>query len=411
MNKTCLNKLRGALLVILMLGLVGAAHDASGCPLPDVFVDETGLVKTTTSDCLDASRNPSFYNPDSTYNAPVGDDSDFRNAWRQGYWRAVNDPYGNSRDRFVADLRLNRPYSSNSTGNVNDNAYTGTAATGAYVVYLSDTDTDTSSIGDVGQYVVCTNRKAADNPSAYAFYDCGTNLSGLDPDDGFTTNYSTYGLSNGSRAWFSLDASAAPATHTSGFVCAHRQSFLNTITTNTNYQSQRYTSTPPAPLYLYAGCVDLDAPGSNIVSYDGYQLPNMIYTTNLASGMASRAEVFVNTSSAIGTYGSYKNGFVCKTRLGSSPDYFYTDCDITPGTGTVTGYRISDGFSYVKNNQKHYVRTTTGWQNVANWFSFYRYRALFSSLTSTSIPALSVPLLLLLGVLLAGFAGVRLRKR
>jgi len=166
----------------------------------------------------------------------------------------LDDPYINSRDRFVQDLRLNKPYSSASTGNVNDNAFSGTATTGAYVVYLSDTG-GTISPGATGENVVCNSRKTAvpaSNP--YVFYNCGTDLSGLNPNDGFTASYSNYELSNGSRAWFSLDASATPATHLSGFVCGYRQTFLGTVTANT---SPGGIPLPPPPLYISTPSVSI----------------------------------------------------------------------------------------------------------------------------------------------------------
>ncbi len=422
--------------------------ESISCPWNTTYSKYTDLYRETDARCADADYNVSFYSgrrlsqgidpetgefkiiwekdyptPYSNRRLPDPDDeegiktipeelgqSDYKNAWRQGYWNVIKDDPYNSRDKHVQDLRLNRPYNNASETNNNkasgNSGFGGTTYEGAYSVYLSSTR-GSRATGEPGQYVQCRLSKVRTTPnnnnypgwtpddntlnsrtSGYIYSDCSTRLPGSYDYESIMNN-SWYGtaLEDGSRAWFSKDGADVKGSHTEGFICENRQQHSPAQQT----RSTRYTSDKPAGTY-YSKCIDLDLPENKGKTVVGYKLPSAIYTYQDDEGKPTRSEVFYSSHDSVGNYNSgngglYQNGFVCKNRFGGTP-YLYSDCDIAPGNDQyVQGYRIAEGFSYSKrkdgvaignntnsNYEKIYVRDPEEWKRVANWFSYYRYR-------------------------------------
>ncbi len=378
-----------------------------------IFDSKTGQLSSTAFRCLDATYNLAFYSPEKTYPVPVDHDgeplgdSDYKNAWRNGYWNVIGDNASQFREKYSRDLRLIRPYTSGSTSNSGNNSYDGTTTNGAWRLYLSQNGATLSSYGSIGSNVVCNKVRETHRDSDYpqyneggtkVFFDCATRLPSTTD---YPSNYSSYTLSKGSPAWYSVHAEKYDSYH-KGFVCEQKQLFSKNAT---DTRSQRYGNMTEAA-YFYSQCVDLDIhPLKAPIS--GYRLPDKIFDNDSTANEKTRSEVFLSTYYRVGddnpNGAEYQNGFICRTRIGSSrhsssnstpttkkPLYTYADCAIATGSNKVKGYRIADGFSYMKrtggspgnttssNYKKMYVRSEKEWQNVANWYSYYRNRMLIT---------------------------------
>lgn len=118
---------------------------------------------------------------------------------------------------------------------------------------------------------------------------------------------------------------------------------------------------------------------------------------------------FINLSNWIPeTYSSkstYSSGWVCTTRSGTSPNYTYSNCGTATSSAKISGYQrlsLAESFSYYRlipgkaigsTNDKDYqkvIATTDEYQNVANWYAYYRTR-LFTARAGTSLAFDGVP--------------------
>jgi type IV pilus assembly protein PilY1 len=101
---------------------------------------------------------------------------------------------------------------------------------------------------------------------------------------------------------------------------------------------------------------------------------------------------------------TYTSGWVCTTRSGSSPNYSYSGCNTATPSASIYGYqRLTSGeFSYYRlrsgrtpgsTNDADYekvIAATDEYENVANWYSYYRTR-LYTARAGTSLAFDGIP--------------------
>ncbi len=370
-----------------------------------IFDGTSDLQSMTKFRCLDPTYNLIYFSPEGKYPVPLDHegnplgDSDYKNAWRQGFWDVIDKKTNQFRDKYTQDLRLSRPYKSGSTSYTGHNSYSNTEASGAWRVYLNENGTSGGKpkAGTEGQNVVCKNSRTPhrNETAKTVFYDCATLLPST-TDFNKSSDYSSgsHMLSKGAPAWFSTSAEKYDS-YDKGFVCASHQLFHSGDTRST------YHGNPKPEANFYFQCIDLDK-NPDKAPYSGYRLANKVFNNDSSGSEDTRSEVFLSIYYQVGNDfpngGEYENGFICRTRFGhpshtsaassprNKPLYLYADCDIAPGNKKIKGYRISDGFSYIKRKsgspgstnashyEKVYVRSEDIWQKAANWYSYYRYR-------------------------------------